>query len=62
MDPVRSVIRDREQSSRTATGTIEEKILTLQERKQELADMLWSESGAVAGSGLNDEDIAFLLG
>ncbi len=45
-----------------ATGTIEEKILTLQDRKKDLADMLWSETGTVAGAGLDDADIAFLLG
>ena len=45
-----------------ATGTIEEKILALQERKQGLADMLWSEQAAGGGTVLNDEDIAFLLG
>ncbi len=45
-----------------ATGTIEEKILTLQERKQGLADMLWSEQAQTGGPGLDDDDIAFLLG
>lgn len=45
-----------------ATGTIEEKILALQERKQDLADLLWSAEAGGAGSALNDEDIAFLLG
>lgn len=45
-----------------ATGTIEEKILALQERKQNLADLLWSEEAGGAGGALNDEDIAFLLG
>lgn len=45
-----------------ATGTIEEKILTLQERKLGLADMLWSEQAQRDGPGLNDDDIAFLLG
>lgn len=45
-----------------ATGTIEEKILALQERKQGLADMLWSEQAQTGGPGLDDEDIAFLLG
>lgn len=45
-----------------ATGTIEDKILALQERKRELAKLLWSESGESSGSALNDEDIAFLLG
>jgi superfamily II DNA or RNA helicase len=45
-----------------ATGTIEEKILALQERKQGLADMLWSEQARAGGVGLDDEDIAFLLG
>jgi SNF2 family DNA or RNA helicase len=44
-----------------ATGTIEDKILALQERKQGLADMLWSETGEVTGSRLDEEDIAFLL-
>lgn len=44
-----------------ASGTIEEKILTLQERKQELADLLWGEGGAGGGGALDDEDIAFLL-
>lgn len=45
-----------------ATGSIEEKILILQERKQGLADMLWSEQANVGGPGLDDEDIAYLLG
>ncbi len=45
-----------------ATGTIEEKILDLQERKQGLADMLWSEQAMAGGPGLDDDDIAFLLG
>jgi superfamily II DNA or RNA helicase len=45
-----------------ATGTIEEKILALQERKQGLADMLWSEQARAGGPGLDDDDIAFLLG
>lgn len=44
-----------------ATGTIEDKILALQERKQGLADMLWSETGEVTGSSLDEDDIAFLL-
>ncbi|WP_336951470.1 DEAD/DEAH box helicase [Sphingobium aromaticivastans] len=45
-----------------ATGSIEEKILVLQERKQGLADMLWSEQANTGGPGLDDDDIAFLLG
>ena len=49
-----------------ATGTIEDKILALQARKQSLADLLWSEDGARAdgptSSVLDDADIAFLLG
>ena len=45
-----------------ASSTIEEKILTLQAKKQELADMLWSSDGASSSFGLNEEDIAFLLG
>jgi len=44
-----------------ATGTIEEKILTLEERKQGLAAMLWSETGDV-GLRLDEDDIAFLSG
>lgn len=44
-----------------ATGTIEEKILALQERKQGLADVLWIEA-AGSGTALDDADIAFLLG
>ncbi|SFG20785.1 Superfamily II DNA or RNA helicase, SNF2 family [Novosphingobium sp. CF614] len=45
-----------------ATGTIEEKILALQERKQNLADMLWDDHVQAGGPSLSDEDIAFLLG
>lgn len=45
-----------------ATGTIEEKILALQARKQDLADLLWDEQARGGGPGLSDEDIAFLLG
>ena len=45
-----------------ASATIEEKILTLQAKKQDLADMLWSSDGASSSFGLNEEDIAFLLG
>ena len=44
-----------------AAGTIEDKILALQERKQGLADLLWSEGGG-GGGALDDQDIAFLLG
>jgi superfamily II DNA or RNA helicase len=45
-----------------AIGTIEEKILSLQDRKQGLADVLWSQEAQAGGPGLDDEDIAFLLG
>jgi SNF2 family DNA or RNA helicase len=45
-----------------AIGTIEEKILSLQDRKQGLADVLWSHEAQAGGPGLDDEDIAFLLG
>jgi superfamily II DNA or RNA helicase len=45
-----------------ATGTIEEKILALQERKQGLADMLWDENAKAGPTGLSDADIDFLLG
>lgn len=44
-----------------ATGTIEEKILTLQQRKAALADTLWSEDAA-SPAHLTEDDIAFLLG
>jgi len=44
-----------------ATGTIEEKILALQERKASLAEALWSEDAA-APAHLTEDDIAFLLG
>lgn len=45
-----------------ATGTIEEKILELQERKQGLADMLWDEKAKAGSASLTDADIDFLLG
>jgi SNF2 family DNA or RNA helicase len=45
-----------------ATGTIEEKILALQERKQGLADMLWDEKARAGSTSLTDADIDFLLG
>lgn len=45
-----------------AAGTIEEKILTLQDRKRDLADLLWSEAPDTGQAALSDEDIAFLLG
>lgn len=44
-----------------ASGTIEEKILALQERKAALADALWSDTSTV-GAHLTEDDIAFLLG
>jgi superfamily II DNA or RNA helicase len=44
-----------------ATGTIEEKILILQQRKAALADTLWSEDAA-SPAHLTEDDIAFLLG
>jgi SNF2 family DNA or RNA helicase len=44
-----------------ATGTIEDKILALQERKAALADTLWSEDAATPAH-LTEDDIAFLLG
>ncbi|TCM23811.1 DEAD/DEAH box helicase [Novosphingobium sp. ST904] len=45
-----------------ATGTIEEKILALQERKRGLADMLWDEEAKAGSTSLTDADIDFLLG
>ncbi|WP_022675817.1 DEAD/DEAH box helicase [Novosphingobium sp. B-7] len=47
-----------------AMNTIEDKILALQARKQDLADLLWREGGDAGASGraLDDADIAFLLG
>ena len=44
-----------------AKGTIEEKILTLQDKKRALAAMLW-EGDSAAQAKLTEEDIAFLLG
>lgn len=44
-----------------ATGTIEEKILALQQRKAALAEALWSENSATPAH-LTEDDIAFLLG
>lgn len=44
-----------------AAGTIEEKILQLQQRKAALADALWSDDLS-APARLDEEDIAFLLG
>ena len=44
-----------------AQGTIEEKILTLQDKKRALAAMLW-EGDCAAQAKLTEEDIAFLLG
>ena len=44
-----------------ATGTIEDKILALQERKAALADTLWSEDAATPAH-LTEDDIVFLLG
>ena len=44
-----------------ASGTIEEKILALQQRKAALAEALWSEDAATPAQ-LNEDDIAFLLG
>ncbi|MGY2735038.1 DEAD/DEAH box helicase [Sphingomonas sp. UYP23] len=43
-----------------ATGTIEEKILALQQRKAALAEALWSEDAATPVH-LTEDDIAFLL-
>ncbi|WP_457355524.1 DEAD/DEAH box helicase [Sphingomonas sp. UYP23] len=43
-----------------ATGTIEEKILALQQRKSALAEALWSEDAATPAH-LTEDDIAFLL-
>ncbi|EJL33737.1 DEAD/DEAH box helicase [Novosphingobium sp. AP12] len=45
-----------------ATGTIEEKILALQGRKQDLANVLWDDTAQTGSTALTDEDIAFLLG
>lgn len=44
-----------------ATGTIEEKMLALQERKADLAEALWSDDPATPAR-LDEKDIAFLLG
>ena len=44
-----------------AAGTIEEKILLLQQRKSALAEALWSDDPATPAR-LDEEDIAFLLG
>ena len=44
-----------------ATGTIEEKILALQQRKAALAEALWSEDAATPAH-LTEDDITFLLG
>lgn len=44
-----------------AIGTIDEKILTLQQRKAALADTLWSED-ATSPADLTEDDITFLLG
>ena len=44
-----------------ATGTIEEKVLALQERKAGLADALWSDDAA-SRTHLSEDDITFLLG
>ena len=44
-----------------AAGTIEEKILLLQQRKSTLAEALWSDDPS-APARLEEEDIAFLLG
>ena len=43
-----------------ATGTIEEKILALQQRKASLAEVLWSEDAATPAH-LTEDDIMFLL-
>lgn len=44
-----------------ARGTIEEKILTLQDKKRALAAMLW-EGDSTAPGKITEEDVAFLLG
>ncbi|MEP9404344.1 DEAD/DEAH box helicase [Sphingomonas sp. VNH70] len=44
-----------------ASGTIEEKILDLQQRKAALAEALWSDEAATSAA-LTQEDIDFLLG
>ena len=44
-----------------AAGTIEEKILLLQQRKSALAEALWSDDPSIPAR-LDEEDIAFLLG
>ena len=44
-----------------AAGTIEEKILLLQQRKSALAEALWSDDPSTPAR-LDEEDIAFLLG
>lgn len=46
-----------------ARGTIEEKILSLQDRKRSLAATLWGEGeGTAAPAKLAEEDVRFLLG
>ena len=44
-----------------ARGTIEEKILSLQDKKRALAAMLW-EGESAAPAKLSEDDVAFLLG
>ena len=48
-------------SERLAQGTIEERILALQERKAQLAGSLYSETGAEKGPLFTESDVAQLL-
>jgi SNF2 family DNA or RNA helicase len=45
-----------------ARGTIEEKILSLQDKKRSLAATLWGEGEGAAPAKLTDADVQFLLG
>ena len=45
-----------------ARGTIEEKILSLQDKKRSLAEALWGEGDGAAPAKLTDADVKFLLG
>ncbi|MDB5709887.1 MAG: hypothetical protein JWL96_1957 [Sphingomonas bacterium] len=45
-----------------AQGTIEEKILSLQDRKRSLATTLWGEGDDAAPAKLTEDDVRFLLG
>jgi SNF2 family DNA or RNA helicase len=45
-----------------ARGTIEEKILSLQDKKRSLAEALWGEGDGAAPAKLTEADVKFLLG